>query len=216
MKEQITVAQLIGESDRPPQFSDRGSLLNSKDSPLTSTENSQLAFAAEILSDPELTNLIDSGCVTFAMIKPQVGGVEDLPDNDDEAAERIKNEIGRRRIMLDIPVIFTREDVEEFYGHVKEALGEEKKHIWDSMVEYSTSAPMTALLLFFPEGNAVNNWRQIMGPTWPEKAKAEAPDSIRAKYSQEPPRNIVHGSDSIENVKKELGIIRNNICSYNL
>ena len=43
---------------------------------------------------------------------------------------------------------------------------------------------------------AVNKWRQIIGPTSTQTAQAEAPGSIRALYGTDNTKNAVHGSDS--------------------
>ena len=49
---------------------------------------------------------------------------------------------------------------------------------------------------------AVHKWREILGPTDPEKARIEAPDSIRAKYGKDKTRNAAHGSDSMHSAKR--------------
>ena len=49
--------------------------------------------------------------------------------------------------------------------------------------------------------NAVNAYRDLMGATDPEDAK---PETIRKLFAESKERNSVHGSDSIENAKKEI------------
>jgi nucleoside diphosphate kinase len=44
--------------------------------------------------------------------------------------------------------------------------------------------------------NAVKKWRDVMGPTDPNKARIEAPTSLRARFGDAGPRNSTHGSDS--------------------
>uniref|UniRef100_A0A8D0F0I8 Nucleoside diphosphate kinase-like domain-containing protein n=1 Tax=Strix occidentalis caurina TaxID=311401 RepID=A0A8D0F0I8_STROC len=46
--------------------------------------------------------------------------------------------------------------------------------------------------------NAVEDWRQLMGPTDPEMAKATSPESIRAQFAQNILSNAVHGSSDRE------------------
>ena len=44
--------------------------------------------------------------------------------------------------------------------------------------------------------NAVKKWRDVMGPTDPNKARNEAPNSLRARFGEAGPKNSTHGSDS--------------------
>ena len=50
--------------------------------------------------------------------------------------------------------------------------------------------------------NAVAYYREIMGSTNPEEADV---DTIRKKYGTNIQCNAVHGSDSIDNAKVEIG-----------
>jgi nucleoside-diphosphate kinase len=50
--------------------------------------------------------------------------------------------------------------------------------------------------------NAVAAYREVMGATDSKKA---APGTIRAKYGTDIEKNAVHGSDSPDNAKIELG-----------
>lgn len=44
--------------------------------------------------------------------------------------------------------------------------------------------------------NAISKWRGLIGPTNSEKAREEAPESIRALYGRDGTQNACHGSDS--------------------
>lgn len=44
--------------------------------------------------------------------------------------------------------------------------------------------------------NAVQRWRETLGPTDAELARREAPDTIRAKFGKDKQSNAAHGSDS--------------------
>jgi nucleoside-diphosphate kinase len=44
--------------------------------------------------------------------------------------------------------------------------------------------------------NAIQKWREFIGPTNTEKARAEAPNSLRAQFGTDGTKNAVHGSDS--------------------
>lgn len=88
-----------------------------------------------------------------------------------------------------------RVTAEEHYGeHVD-------KPFFAELVEFITSGPLVAMCV---EGEgAVAGMRQIMGVTDP---LAAAPGSIRGEHATEIGRNIVHGSDSAENAKRELDL----------
>lgn len=82
--------------------------------------------------------------------------------------------------------------------HYEEHIG---KPFFESLVSFITSGPIVAMVI---EGeNAVKVARKIIGATNPQEAE---PGTIRADYGQVKSRNIVHGSDSIENAKREIGI----------
>lgn len=51
--------------------------------------------------------------------------------------------------------------------------------------------------------NAVDKWRQLIGPTNTLQAKQSAPNSLRALFGTDNTRNAVHGSDSGPSWKRE-------------
>lgn len=57
--------------------------------------------------------------------------------------------------------------------------------------------------------NAVKKWRDVMGPTDPNKARAEAPNSLRARFGIAGPKNSTHGSDSNASAERELNFFFN-------
>lgn len=62
-----------------------------------------------------------------------------------------------------------------------------------------SSGPVVVMVL---EGeNAVAKNRELMGATNPKEA---APGTIRADFAESIEANAVHGSDSLENAKKEI------------
>ncbi|HBR70453.1 TPA: nucleoside-diphosphate kinase [Candidatus Dependentiae bacterium] len=89
--------------------------------------------------------------------------------------------------------ILKKEHAENFYEIHKE------KPFFGELVEFITSGPLIVLAL--RKDNAVEEWRKLMGATDPQKA---ADGSIRKKYGTNIGKNAVHGSDSLENAKKEL------------
>ena len=68
------------------------------------------------------------------------------------------------------------------------------KPFYEDLVKMMSSDVIVALELVADD--AVNKWRQLIGPTNPEKARAEAPKSIRALFGTNGNNNAVHGSDS--------------------
>jgi nucleoside-diphosphate kinase len=77
----------------------------------------------------------------------------------------------------------------------------EGKPFFAGLVEYITSTPVVALVV---EGaDAVEGCRATIGATNPIKAM---PGSIRGDYGQTIGRNLVHGSDSPESARREIGI----------
>jgi nucleoside-diphosphate kinase len=51
---------------------------------------------------------------------------------------------------------------------------------------------------------AIQKWRQFIGPTNSDKARAEAPNSIRAMFGTDGTKNAVHGSDSPTSARREI------------
>lgn len=70
---------------------------------------------------------------------------------------------------------------------------------FSELVAFMTEGPVLVLVL---EGNdAVMKNRELMGATNPKEA---APGTIRADFARSIDKNAVHGSDSLENAKKEI------------
>ncbi|HEY9792956.1 MAG TPA: nucleoside-diphosphate kinase [Candidatus Obscuribacterales bacterium] len=93
--------------------------------------------------------------------------------------------------MLNVP----KEMAENHYGEHK------GKPFYEGLVSYITSSPIVAMVL---EGkDAVALARAVIGATNPANA---APGTIRGDLAVEIGRNIVHGSDSPESAKREIGI----------
>jgi nucleoside-diphosphate kinase len=75
-----------------------------------------------------------------------------------------------------------------------------ERPFYAELVEYMTNGPVFISVL---EGaNAVQLNRNLMGATDPKKAD---PGTIRADFADSINANAVHGSDSIENAKIEVG-----------
>ncbi len=74
------------------------------------------------------------------------------------------------------------------------------KGFFEGLVGYITSSPVVVIAL---EGtNAVQSARNTIGSTKPHEAAA---GTIRGDFALEVGRNLVHGSDSVDSGKREVG-----------
>jgi nucleoside-diphosphate kinase len=75
------------------------------------------------------------------------------------------------------------------------------KAFFKDLVDFITSSPIIAAV--FEGEKAIEAVRQTMGATDPVKA---SPGSIRGDFGLDIQQNLVHGSDSAENAKKEISL----------
>jgi nucleoside-diphosphate kinase len=75
------------------------------------------------------------------------------------------------------------------------------KPFFNDLCNYISSGPLVAMVL--KGDNAVQKNRDLMGATNPKDAK---PGTIRNLYAISIDKNSVHGSDSVENAKIEIGL----------
>ena len=95
--------------------------------------------------------------------------------------------IGQKRIKL------TKETAGKFYEVHKE------RPFFQDLVSFMVSGPVIVQVL---QGeNAVSLYRKVMGATNPGEAEV---GTIRKEFALSIEANSVHGSDSIENAKKEI------------
>ena len=93
----------------------------------------------------------------------------------------------------------TKDEAAEFYKV------HQSKPFYNDLCNYLSSGPILVMIL---EGKgAVLKNREIMGATDPKKADA---NTIRKLYGISIDKNSVHGSDSIENAKKEINFFFKN------
>ncbi|MDH3426286.1 MAG: nucleoside-diphosphate kinase [Acidimicrobiia bacterium] len=76
-----------------------------------------------------------------------------------------------------------------------------EKPFFSELVEFITSGPVVAME--WSGESAVSVARTLMGTTDPKQA---APGTIRGDYGLIVTNNIVHGSDSPESARRELGL----------
>ena len=87
----------------------------------------------------------------------------------------------------------TKEEAAEFYKV------HQSKPFYDNLCSYLSSGPIVVMIL---EGeNAVLSYRKLMGATDPKNAEDK---TIRKLYGISIDKNSVHGSDSLDNAKKEI------------
>jgi nucleoside-diphosphate kinase len=73
------------------------------------------------------------------------------------------------------------------------------KPFFGTLCEFMTSGPCITMTL---EGeNAINNWRNVMGMTDPEKADE---GTVRCDFGTNIERNAVHGSDATDTAQFEV------------
>jgi nucleoside-diphosphate kinase len=123
-----------------------------------------------------------TGNITFTMIKPS-----SVRNNHTGAILQMINERGFRIRAMKMTQL-THERAEAFYAIHK------GKSFFDGLVEFMSSGPVIAAIL--EKENAVEDFRELIGNTNPEKA---AEGTIRKLYADSLTANAVHGSDSDEN-----------------
>lgn len=74
------------------------------------------------------------------------------------------------------------------------------KPFYESLVEFMSSGPCVPMLL--ERKDAVSAFRALIGATDPKQA---APGTIRYDFADSNQQNIVHGSDSDQTAKLEIG-----------
>ena len=87
----------------------------------------------------------------------------------------------------------TKDEASEFYKV------HQSKPFYNDLCSYLSSGPIVVMIL---EGeNAILANRKLMGATNPKEAEE---NTIRKLYGISIDKNSVHGSDSVENAKKEI------------
>ena len=98
------------------------------------------------------------------------------------------------KIIKSKKVHITKEEAAEFYKV------HQTKPFYQNLCNYLSSGPIVVMVLEGEEAVSIN--RQIMGATDPLKAKE---GTLRKMYGLSIDKNSVHGSDSVENAKIEIG-----------
>jgi nucleoside-diphosphate kinase len=126
---------------------------------------------------------------TLAIIKPDAVGAsgEIISIMESKTGLRISD---ARMVKL------TQSQAENFYTEHR------GKDFFDGLVNHMSSGPILAMALVGE--NAVQSWRQLIGPTNPLEARNSHPESIRGIFGSINPKNAAHGSDSGASSCREL------------
>jgi nucleoside-diphosphate kinase len=125
---------------------------------------------------------------TLSIIKP------------DAVAKSVIGQINARfekaglRIVASKMMHLTQKQAQEFYAVHSE------RPFFNGLVSFMSSGPVLIQVLEGKDAIAMN--RQIMGATNPKDAAA---GTIRADFAESIDHNAVHGSDSADNAKQEVG-----------
>ena len=125
---------------------------------------------------------------TFTIIKPD----SVRKRNFGKILSRLEGEgftvIGIKKIAL------SQKQAQAFYGVHRE------RPFFNDLVTYMTSGPVYVAAL--ERDNAVPHLRNVMGATDPKKADK---GTIRAEFGESIEQNAIHGSDSDDNARIEIG-----------
>jgi len=115
--------------------------------------------------------------------------------------EKIKSIFTKNNLIIkeNKKIHITKEEAAEFYKV------HQTKPFYDDLCSYLSSGPIVVMIL---EGeNAVAHNRKLMGATDPKNAEE---NTIRKLYGISIDKNSVHGSDSVDNAKKEINFFFKN------
>lgn len=130
---------------------------------------------------------------TLSIIKPDA--VErNLEEKIKEKFQQEKLEIVKSK-----KIQISKDEAAEFYKV------HQTKPFYDKLCSYLSSGPIVVMVL--KGKNAIQSNRKIMGATDPQKA---SDGTLRKLYGISIDKNSVHGSDSIENAKKEINFFFKN------
>lgn len=128
---------------------------------------------------------------TFGMIKPD--GMPHMEDIIKIIYERgLEIHYVKARYLTD-------ELIDENYAHVKEKFPEDFYLLKESL----KSGPVLLMLIYDSKGNAIENYRRVLGVT---KSWEAAPDTIRGKFGDRVKvyKNTAHGSGNFKEAGEEI------------
>lgn len=126
---------------------------------------------------------------TFLMVKPDGVQRELIGEIVSRFEKKGFQLIGAKLMQI------SNELAEEHYGEHKE------RPFFGELVDFITSGPVFAMV--WQGENVIAAARQMMGATNPKDA---APGTIRGDFGVTVGKNVIHGSDSPESAKREIGL----------
>lgn len=127
---------------------------------------------------------------TLSIIKPDA-----VKKNLASKINKQLKEEGGLRVVQQKRCKLSKPKAEELYGELKD------KSFYEGLINFMISGEIVIQVLSGP--NAISTNRKIMGTTKPANAQ---PGTIRNKFGTVIPYNCIHGSDSIESAKREIGL----------
>jgi len=134
----------------------------------------------------------DDPTMTFGIIKPDAVRAGDTGAIIQRITDKGFKIRGMKMLHMSKPV------AEGFYAVHRE------RPFFGELVEFMTSGP--SIVMALEKDDAVQAWRDLMGPTDSTKAPK---GTIRGDFGKNVGENAVHGSDSPENAKIELSYFFN-------
>ncbi|KAJ1981632.1 hypothetical protein H4R35_000631 [Dimargaris xerosporica] len=131
-------------------------------------------------------------CRTLGLLKPDITA---NPVFLDQVLAQIRNH-PTLSIAHQKAVHWSAQDAQSFYAEHR------GKFFYQRLCDYMTSGPFTALILEGPD--AIRNWRSLIGPTHPIRARLSQPQTLRAQFGLTDTRNSFHGSDSYDTALREI------------
>ena len=138
-----------------------------------------------------------AGNRTFTMLKPDAVGA-----NNTGAIIKMIEEAGFRIIAIK-KTWLTKERAGQFYEIHKE------RPFYNDLCAYMSSGPIVPMIL--EKGNAVEDFRKLIGATDPRKAEA---GTIRNLFAKSIEANAIHGSDSDANAQIEGSFFFSNLEQF--
>jgi nucleoside-diphosphate kinase len=124
---------------------------------------------------------------TLCIVKP------DAVEQRKAGAILARIEEGGFRVLAMRMTHLTRPEAEGFYEVHRQ------RPFFGELVQFMTRSPVVVAVL--ERDNAVTAWRDLMGATDPAKAAA---GTIRKAFGSNVGENATHGSDSLDNAKREI------------